>query len=629
MLSANPTASWISRVGGALCLGLLLCLSAVAQVEPGPPPAPESGNPGSAAPALPPPVPAVRQADYLAVLTIRGEIDAVTSRSIQRRLARVEAAGANVVVIELDTPGGSVGAVQEITAAIKGTTLHTIAWVNSQAISGGAIIAIACDEIVVSSNAVMGDAGVIDLFRMTDGIPANERAKITAPLIAEVVDSARRHGYDEVLVQSFLTLGVETWQVRDRRTGQSYFLTEREYRALFRESPPRDAEPFMAAGGELRLDRDSRDIYADDDGDGGRRGRTAREGATDGFVPGSPIHTPGMAADAQQSLIGLGAPASTRPNFSQQDPNDFEFVRYTTDGNAFLTLTTPGLRELGFAKAVINNDDELRQFTGTPAGQLARLDMTWSESLVKVLTQGVSGMMIRGILIVLFLLCLFIELSMPGTGVFGVIALAALAGLVVPPMMINASGWWPAVAVVLGVLLVLLEVMVMPGTAVAGVSGLALIVAGLMGTFAGTGELFPGQAEGSGANLAWAASIVLLGIFGAGVGMYLFSRYTKYIPIANLLILKDPPRQGDGMLAAMGPKVDPEAAAQVGDEGVTVTRLLPAGRVDINGRLVDAVAEQGAIDEGVPVRVVSATRYRISVEIIETAEAQNNGGIPA
>lgn len=619
MQSLNTTSGWVVRSVGAMCLVLLMALSAIGQDQPTTPADPAgdaSAPPSSVA------VPAVRQADNLAVITIKGEIDAVTSASVQRRLKQAEEAGADAIVIELDTPGGAVGAVTEITGALKSSNLHTIAWVRDDAYSGGAIIAIACDEIVVSSNATMGDAGIITMLGFQEGIPANERAKITAPLIAEVVDSARRHGYDEVLVQSFLTLGVETWQVRDKQTGRSYFLTEREYRALFDEAPPRDAEPFMASGGEIDLRESGEKLYSDDAES--PRGSGLPEGTEDAdYVPGSDQITPGMKQSTNLSLSTMRTPGSDRPNFSEEDPSNFEFVRYATNGNAFLTLTTPGLRELGFAKAVIDTDDELRQFTGTPKGQLARLDRTWSESMVKVMTQGISGMVIRGVLIVLFLLCMFIELSMPGAGVFGMIALLALAGLVVPPMMINAAGWWPAVAVVAGVVLIFVEVMIMPGTAVAGVTGLVCVLGGLMGTFAGAGELFPGQKSGSGADLAWAASIVLLSVFGAGVGMYLFSRYTKYIPIANLLILKDPPKPQESMLSAMGTRIDPEAQASVGDEGIATTRLMPSGQAEINGELVDVVAERGAIDQGQRVRVISATRYRVAVELVpEDAQAQ-------
>jgi membrane-bound ClpP family serine protease len=580
---------------------LLVAIGAVGQDQPGG---------ASSTPPAAQPVPAFRQADNLAVITIRGPIDAVTLRSVQRRLQLAEEAGADAVVIELDTPGGEVPSVLEITTELKGSNLHTIAWVNPEAISGGAIIALACDEIIVSSNATMGDAGIINMFSMNEGIPANERAKITAPIIADLVDSARRHGYDEVLVQSFSTLGVETWQVRNKRTGRIYFLTAREYEALFDEAPPRDMEPFMASGGEVNLDGGP--LYADNPDV--PRG----ESVDAGYTPGSDQITPGMADATNLALNTKGTPGSERPSFRNEDPNDYEFVRYATNGNSFLTLTSPGLRELGFAKTVVNTDEELRQFTGTPDGQLVRLDRSWSESAVKYMTQGATGMIIRGALIVLFLLCMFIELSMPGTGAFGVVALVALAGLVVPPMMINASGWWPAVAVISGVLLIGVEIFILPGTGVAGVSGLLLVLGGLIGTFAGAGELFPGQNPGSGASFAWAASIVLLGVFGAGVGMYLFSRYTKYVPVVNMLILQDPPRPAESMLTAMGEKVDPDAPAKVGDEGVATTRLMPSGQAEINGQLVDVVAERGAIDQGQPIRVVSATRYRVAVEALES-----------
>ncbi|MFG0292137.1 MAG: hypothetical protein ACF8MJ_03170, partial [Phycisphaerales bacterium JB050] len=183
-------------------------------------------------------------------------------------------------------------------------------------------------------------------------------------------------------------------------------------------------------------------------------------------------------------------------------------------------------------------------------------------------------------------------------------------------------GWWPAVAVVGGVLLLGIEIFILPGTGVAGISGLLLVLGGLIGTFAGSGELFPGQNPGSGASLAWAASIVLLGVFAAGVGMYLFSRYTQYVPIVNMLILQDPPRPAESMLSAMGEKIDPDAPAKVGDTGVTTTRLMPSGQAEINGVLVDVIAEHGAIDQGQPIRVVSATRYRVAVEQVEEGSVE-------
>ncbi|NBQ14576.1 MAG: hypothetical protein EBU31_08210, partial [Proteobacteria bacterium] len=51
-------------------------------------------------------VPAWRQASRVAIVTVHGEIDAVTRASTERRIAAAASNGAGAVVLELDTPGG-------------------------------------------------------------------------------------------------------------------------------------------------------------------------------------------------------------------------------------------------------------------------------------------------------------------------------------------------------------------------------------------------------------------------------------------------------------------------------------------------------------------------------------------
>ena len=63
----------------------------------------------------------------------------------------------------------------------------------------------------------MGDAAPITSL---GPIPATERAKIESPLLTEVIDEARRHHYDERLVQAFVSVGIELWLLRDGSTGE-------------------------------------------------------------------------------------------------------------------------------------------------------------------------------------------------------------------------------------------------------------------------------------------------------------------------------------------------------------------------------------------------------------------------
>ena len=62
-------------------------------------------------PSTPVTVPASRQADRVAIITIEGAIDAITAMSVKRRITEAEAGGYNAIVFEIDSPGGGVGAV--------------------------------------------------------------------------------------------------------------------------------------------------------------------------------------------------------------------------------------------------------------------------------------------------------------------------------------------------------------------------------------------------------------------------------------------------------------------------------------------------------------------------------------
>jgi hypothetical protein len=201
-------------------------------------------------------VPAARQATHIAVITVKGSIDVdppgttIMADSFARRIRLAERAGADAIVVELDTPGGSVSSVLAMTSALKGSPItNTVAWVNPQAFSGGAIIAWACREIVASPNASTGDALPIlrdpkTGFKVANG---SQLKKILPPLMADLTESARRYGRDEYMVQALVNDSVELWYVEEIGTGRRYCVDEREYRLIFGEEPARGLPRLTSA----------------------------------------------------------------------------------------------------------------------------------------------------------------------------------------------------------------------------------------------------------------------------------------------------------------------------------------------------------------------------------------------
>jgi protease IV len=78
---------------------------------------------------------------------------------------REDAKSWDAVILELDTPGGSVIASEEITAALrrisKETKLPVLAWMRGTAASAGYYVAAPTDRIVASANTFTGSIGVI------------------------------------------------------------------------------------------------------------------------------------------------------------------------------------------------------------------------------------------------------------------------------------------------------------------------------------------------------------------------------------------------------------------------------------------------------------------------------------
>ena len=612
--TARPAAPRARRVAARLCAGIaavLLGVLSTARAAETP-----AGGPNSAAtPASAVrPVPGGMAAENLAIITIDGPIDGVTARSFERRMQRAIEGGADAVVIELDTPGGEVPAVLTMCGIIETCPVRTVAWIHPNAYSGGAIMALACDEIVLGAGAALGDAAPVQ-FDPLRGISKIEdaelRQKQMAPILAQVVDSARQHGYDEVLVQGMVSLGVRTWMVEDVRDGRMHFLTDVEYRQLFGEAPA-IGQPMVASGGETNAYTVTPlDVTIE------------AQNSITAFKPASGQFDQALTTMVSKSLDGRTA--TSRPDFSKEDSANYQPVGYATDGAALLTMKGGLLRTFGFVThpADIDTDADIQAYFG--ATNIVRLNQTWIETAVGFMTQGISGLLIRGALIVVFLLAMFIELSMPGLGVPGLVALCALGLLVVPSMLLGASMWWAVGSIVGGVGLIILEVLVFPGFGIPGLLGLVMLLGGLVGTFMTGGQLFPGVGTSTVMQLFWAISTVLLALFAAGAAMFFVSKYTRSIPIASKLVLFE---SVSSPSASSSAAVSPSAkggAVGIGAVGVTTTPLRPSGTAEFGDDLVDVVADVGFVESGVRVRVVSASAFRVVVEPDEAAGAAGPG----
>lgn len=566
-------------------------------------------------------VPAGLQSKHVIVIPLSREIDNITASSVIRRIKVAEQAGADAIVIEIDSPGGEVGAVLDITSAIKSSTVPlTVAWVHDSAYSGAAITALACDHIITSDPSAMGDAFPIILgFEGVQQVPEELRVKVFPPLIAEVVDSARRNGYDEYLSQAIVMDGVELWQVENIETGQRICVDRNEYKLLF-GTEPSTGKPRIQSGSR-RLHSSARSHVssptpsdtpsAEDTQAQPTNQPTVKSNDDIDFKPAFDV-----GSELREAISTRLAERSHRPALTADDAGKWKLVEYVCDGNAPIVMGPDDMMDLGYAIEIVSNDEEMKQFFG--AERVDRLDPEWTESLAAYLAI-LANPLIRAILIAIFLIGLMLELSAPGVGVPGLIAAAAAIAMLLPAILLGIASWWELAAMGLGIVLIALELFVIPGFGIPGIAGIILLFGGLVATFVGPGGGLIPASPAYRTELLYGFVYVVLAVAAASVAFYFLTKNSQRFPMFQKLVLASTVKSPVDQENSVDPLIDimrpmKTTLPNVGATGVVVSPLRPYGKAEINGVVIEVVAATESADTGDAIRVVAIRGTRIEVE---------------
>lgn len=92
------------------------------------------------------------------VIPVDGVIEQSLLYIVRRGVKEAEGSGAGAIVLVMDTWGGRLDATEQIVRLLLGVKIPTYTYVKGKAISAGAIIAMATDEIYMAPGSVIGDA---------------------------------------------------------------------------------------------------------------------------------------------------------------------------------------------------------------------------------------------------------------------------------------------------------------------------------------------------------------------------------------------------------------------------------------------------------------------------------------
>ncbi|MGE7978778.1 NfeD family protein [Psychrobacillus sp. NPDC093200] len=135
---------------------------------------------------------------------------------LKRSIKEAEEAEADAIIFDINTPGGFVDSAEKIVNLLDSTPIRKIAYINSQALSAGAYLALHTDEIYMSPNGSMGAAAVID----SAGNAADMKA--TSAWKAKMRNAAERTGKEPIYAQA---MADESVDLPEYRAGEGQLLT--------------------------------------------------------------------------------------------------------------------------------------------------------------------------------------------------------------------------------------------------------------------------------------------------------------------------------------------------------------------------------------------------------------------
>lgn len=153
--------------------------------------------------------------DKVIVIPLKGEIAPTSiggnTNEILDVIKMAHTENAERIIMEIDSPGGLIDSCDEICAALIKSKIPTTAVILRMAVSGGAMVATACQEIYMVRGSRIGDIQPMNAFG--GEMSEREAEKIEADVRAIMAVNARENNYPQLLLEAMVTRSFEIYEV--------------------------------------------------------------------------------------------------------------------------------------------------------------------------------------------------------------------------------------------------------------------------------------------------------------------------------------------------------------------------------------------------------------------------------
>ncbi len=276
-----------------------------------------------------------------------------------------------------------------------------------------------------------------------------------------------------------------------------------------------------------------------------------------------------------------------RPDIAEAMVDPDMYVAGIVDSGKVLTFTTSEAIAHGYCEAQVESVQELLSHAKIGRYELREQRYTFLQKLIGFL----ASPMVSGILLMLMIGGIYFEMHSPGIGFPLLVSILCAVLYFAPLYLEGVAAHWEILLFVVGLILLIVELFVFPGFGVAGISGIVCMVLGLAFSMVGNvGFDFSQVPVGA---IGESFMVVLLSLsIALPVAMWLGKKLFESSFLGGLA-LNDVQDTQAGFTVA-----EESMSSLIGCQGVAETILRPAGKVNIDGKIYDAVAQRSYIEKG-------------------------------
>ena len=359
---------------------------------------------------------------YLPQFSEFEEISDGEMRFFRKTIQRAEKERARALILEMDTPGGSVETAFKYLSIMEKSSVPIVVYLNPNGISAGMIIAMGADRAAISPNGLIGDAmpiamGINGVKPVTDKPTDKKNPQSAEPAKQKAPEKKPEKKSDQQFAEELL----------------------KEIRKL-RENPVSSEDKALADQKFLTVFFKMLQVLAEKND--------------------RPVKVIRAMADPYTEL------------YSKTDGIEHH-------KRSPLTLSAKEAKKLKVVDHIAENRHDLLNQLGLGNAEIVEVKRTATEEIGAFLATPA----LAGLLLVIGLVGIFVEIKTPGFGVPGVLGISALTLFFLGHIASGASDWGPMVVFFVGILLVALEIFVIPGFGLVGVLGILCILVSFFWAF--------------------------------------------------------------------------------------------------------------------------------------------------